>query len=203
MLHLCKGFAIHILPFRPAHPLLRPRDGKYKSFPIVRTVWCRGCNGYLLAIASFANRLIGFMAPTLQWSIDKLMQSCRSSRPLFLLELYFTVASSVITVRGVYWVLSSIVSFSNHRPCLESYSVSLKFRVITVMLHLDATDIGWYMLPSSGLLALVKLIPYFSGIIPSRTTIFVTIARPFVSYYLCLISLFGLRSRVTQCFPTH
>ena len=32
-----------------------------------------GCHGYLLPFASFANCLICFMAPTLQWIIDKLI----------------------------------------------------------------------------------------------------------------------------------
>ena len=47
--------------------------------------------------------------------------SCSSLRPLFLLVI---IASIVIRVRGIVCVVSSIVSFSNHKQCLEGFRVS-------------------------------------------------------------------------------
>ena len=46
------------------------------------------------------------------------------------------MASIVIRVRGVVCVVSSTASFSNHRPCLESYWVSLR-SFLKLMLEIE------------------------------------------------------------------
>ena len=56
-----------------------------------------------------------------------------SSNPVALPDLYFhwsvwPVVSFVIRARGIVTVVSSIVPFSNHRPCLESYRLSVYLR---------------------------------------------------------------------------
>lgn len=63
-----------ILPLCPTHPLMRPKDGKYKFFPLWRQYdgfW--GGSVARLPWLPHASHLICCMAPTLQWSIDELI----------------------------------------------------------------------------------------------------------------------------------